>query len=83
MSRTTSRAMAQDFELFSSDWGFELSRIAIPVHLWQGDADANVPPAHAALQHHEIPGSVLHECPGEAHLLVVDHLVEIATTVRP
>jgi len=83
MSRTTSRAMVQDFELFASDWGFELSQIAIPVHLWQGDADVNVPPSHAVLLHRAIPGSVLHECPGEGHFLVVDHLVEITTAIRP
>jgi pimeloyl-ACP methyl ester carboxylesterase len=83
MSRTASRAMVQDFELFASDWGFELFEIAIPVQLWQGDVDANVPPSHAVLLQHAIPGSVLHECPGEGHFLVVDHLVEIATALRP
>ena len=83
MSRTASRAMVQDFELFASDWGFELSKIAIPVHLWQGDVDVNVPPSHAVLLHQAIPGSVLHECPGEGHFLVVDHLVEITTAIRP
>jgi pimeloyl-ACP methyl ester carboxylesterase len=82
-SRTASRAMVQDFELFASDWGFELASITIPVHLWQGDVDVNVPPSHAVLQHHAIPGSVLHECPGEGHLLVLDHFVEIVTTIRP
>ncbi len=82
-SRTASRAMVQDFEIFSSDWGFELAEIEIPVHLWQGDVDVNVPPSHAVLQHQAIPGSVLHELPGEGHTMVVDHLVEITTTIRP
>jgi pimeloyl-ACP methyl ester carboxylesterase len=82
-SRTASRAMRQDFELFASPWGFELSEIDVPVHLWQGDEDVNVPPVHAVLQHRAIPGSVLHECPGEGHLLVVDHLVEIVTAITP
>jgi pimeloyl-ACP methyl ester carboxylesterase len=82
-SRTAARAMRQDFELFASPWGFELSDIDVPVHLWQGDADVNVPPAHAVLQHQAIPGSVLHECQREGHLLVVDHLVEIVTAIKP
>jgi pimeloyl-ACP methyl ester carboxylesterase len=82
-SRTASRAMRQDFELFASPWGFELSDIDVPVHLWQGDADVNVPPVHAVQQHRAIPGSVLHECHGEGHLLVVDHLVEIVTAITP
>ena len=76
-SRTTSKASAQDFELFCHDWGFALSGISVPVHLWQGDADVNVPASHARLQHEAIPGSVLHECPGEGHLLVFGHLSEI------
>ena len=82
-SRTTSLALVQDFEIFASDWGFDLSSIAVPVHLWQGDVDVNVPASHAVLQHQAIPGSVLHECPGEGHFLVVDHFVEIMTTLRP
>lgn len=82
-SRTTSRAAAQDFEVFASPWGFELSEIAVPVHLWQGDEDRNVPASHARLQHEAIPGSVLHECQGEGHLLVVDHFGEILAALTP
>jgi pimeloyl-ACP methyl ester carboxylesterase len=76
-SPTAGRAAAQDFELFASDWGFDLGAITIPVHIWQGDADRNVPAQHAKLQHDAIPGSILHECPGEGHLLVFDHFEEI------
>ncbi len=82
-SRTTSRATVQDFELFASDWGFALSGITVAVHLWQGDLDVNVSPRHAVLQHEAIPGSVLHECPGEGHFLVIDHFIEILTTITP
>ena len=76
-SRTTARAAIQDFALFARGWGFRLQDIRVPVHLWQGDCDRNVPPAHARLQAALIPGAVLHECPGEGHLLVVDHVEEI------
>jgi pimeloyl-ACP methyl ester carboxylesterase len=76
-SRDAGRALAQDFELFASDWGFSLRDVAVPVHLWQGDEDRNVPMAHAELQHRAIAGSTLHACPGEGHFLVVDHLREI------
>jgi pimeloyl-ACP methyl ester carboxylesterase len=80
-SATTARAMVQDFELFATDWGFELSSITVPVHLWQGDADVNVPPSHATLQHERIPGSTLHWLPGEGHLYCVDHFGEIVETL--
>jgi len=81
-SRTAGRAAAQDFELFAAEWGFDLGAIEVPVHIWQGDADVNVPPRHARLLHEAIPGSVLHEFPGEGHFLVFDHVEEIAASLR-
>jgi len=81
-SRTTAMAAAQDLELFARDWGFELGQITIPVHLWQGDTDLNVPPNHARLQHEAIPGSVLHEVSGEGHLIGIDHIGEILETLK-
>ena len=75
--RTAARAVAQDLELLSDDWGFALGDISVPVHLWQGDADKNVPPSHARIQHEAIGDSVLHWCPGEGHFLFFDHVEEI------
>ncbi len=76
-SRTSARAAAQDFGLFTGPWGFRLEDIRMPVHLWQGGADRNVPASHARLQADRIPDSKLHECPGEGHLLFADHAREI------
>jgi pimeloyl-ACP methyl ester carboxylesterase len=81
-SRTTAMAAVQDLELLARDWGFELGHITIPVHLWQGDADLNVPPNHARLQQEAIPGSVLHEVSGEGHLMGMDHIGEILETLK-
>jgi len=81
-SRTAGAAAAQDFELFCGDWGFDLGAIQVPVHIWQGDADVNVPPHHARLQHEAIPGSVLHEFPGEGHFMAFDHLDEISSALK-
>ena len=77
VSATTGRAGAQDHRLFAIDWGFRLEDITVPVHIWQGDVDRNVPPAHGRRQAERIPGAVLHECPGEGHLLFVDHMSDI------
>lgn len=76
-SRTAARAATQDFELFANDWGFELGDITVPVHVWQGTADVNVPPAHARLQSDEIDGAVLHEIERAGHMMVIDHVAEI------
>jgi pimeloyl-ACP methyl ester carboxylesterase len=78
-STTTGQAGAQDFRLFVQDWGFRLEDITVPVHVWQGDVDRNVPLAHGRRQADMIPGAVLHEIPGEGHMLFVDHMQEILT----
>jgi pimeloyl-ACP methyl ester carboxylesterase len=76
-SRKSGRAAAQDFRLFARDWGFRLEDITVPVQVWQGDVDVNVPVAHAERQAAAIPGAVLHIVPGEGHLMSIDHFEEI------
>lgn len=82
-SRTAGQAQAQDFELFASNWGFDLGAITVPVLLWQGDVDKNVPPRHAEVVHDAIPNSVLRTFVGEGHFLVVDRLEEILVALKP
>jgi pimeloyl-ACP methyl ester carboxylesterase len=76
-SSTTAKAIAQDMALFARPWGFELSDIGVPVDFWHGDADRNVPIAHARRQASEVKQSSLHEFPGEGHFMALDHLEEI------
>jgi len=78
LSRTTARAIAQDFEVFTGDWGFDLGDIAVPVHVWHGDADRNVPVQHGRLMHESIPGSVLHELTGAGHFFIFENFAEVA-----
>jgi pimeloyl-ACP methyl ester carboxylesterase len=82
-SATAAQAAAQDVVLFARDWGFRIQDVTVPCHLWHGDADRNVPIGHARFMAGRIPGAVLQECPGEGHLLYVDHLKEILQTVAP
>ncbi len=76
-SRTAARAAAQDFSLFARPWRFRLEDIAVPVHVWQGDLDVNVPVSHGKGQAARIPKATLHLCPGEGHMLFIDHAPEI------
>jgi len=82
---STARAATQDFELFVRDWGFRLADIEVPVHVWHGDLDKNVPFSHGEYVAEHVPGARFYACPGEGHLLVVDHLGEIlgAVSVAP
>lgn len=76
-SRTAAAAAAQDFHLFARPWRFRLEDISIPVHVWHGDADANVPVTHGKWQAARIPKATLHLCPGEGHMLFIDRAAEI------
>jgi pimeloyl-ACP methyl ester carboxylesterase len=76
-SPTAGRAAAQEFALFTRDWGLRLEHITVPVHVWQGDADVNVPLAHAERQAAAIPGAVLRILPGEGHLMYLEHFDQI------
>jgi pimeloyl-ACP methyl ester carboxylesterase len=80
-SATTARAATQDFALFSRDWGFRLDDIRIPVQVWAGDADRNVPISHARAQAEAIPGAEFHEIAGAGHLLVYDQLEAILASL--
>jgi pimeloyl-ACP methyl ester carboxylesterase len=82
-SNTAAKAASQDFALFAKDWGFRLEDISVPVHIWHGDLDRGVPLAQGRIQFERIEGAKLHECPGEGHLLVVDHLEEILRRLLP
>jgi pimeloyl-ACP methyl ester carboxylesterase len=76
---TTGIAGWRDDDLaFTVGWGFELAAIAVPVAVWQGDADAMVPFAHGAWLAANIPGATCHLLPGQGHLtLVADKIGEI------
>jgi pimeloyl-ACP methyl ester carboxylesterase len=63
---------------FVQPWGFELSAINVPVHIWQGDDDFMVPHAHSYWLEKHIPGSKLNFVPGHGHIsLVVKYREEI------
>jgi len=49
----------------------------VRVDLWHGEADEVIPPRHGRFLASAIPGARLHMCPGEAHLLLWNHLEEV------
>jgi len=71
----------QDVTLLAGPWGFNPSDIVAPVTIWHGDLDTVIPLWHAYALAKEIPNSKLHICPGEAHMLMWDHLGEILLEV--
>jgi pimeloyl-ACP methyl ester carboxylesterase len=84
MPRTAARATAQDFALFTRPWGFRLEDIPVPVDVFCGELDVNVPVAHGRVQADRIPNAKLHYFAEEAHLLIFEHrdLVLLAAVGR-
>lgn len=75
------RTSVQDMAIVFRDWGFSIEDIEVPVHFWHGDSDRNVPISHAYYQAEDIPCATVHDCPGEGHWLLVDHMPEVLRTV--
>ena len=53
------RGWIDDERAFQKPWGFSLGDISMPVQLWAGTKDVNVPPAHAEYLRRMIPNSEL------------------------
>lgn len=75
--RGGTRGPAWELVLYSRAWGFRLEDIHMDVHLWQGEADTNVPPAMGRYQADVIPRCKATFYPGEGHLLFIDRMEEI------
>lgn len=68
------KGLAYDAMLIGRPWNIDLQAIAVPVHLWHGEADENAPPAMGQYLARAIPNSHLTMIPGEGHFsLAVNH----------
>ena len=67
----------EDLGLIARPFGFELGEVAGPVHLWHGDADADVPPHHADFIARMVPDSTLTIVAGADHRLLYEQTSEI------
>ena len=73
LSPADAKAATQDFALFAKPWGFELAEITIPVKIFHGTDDRNVPIGHSRAMQAELADATLTEYPGAGHLALVDH----------
>ena len=53
---------------FVAPWGFDITKISVPVELWQGNDDFMVPHAHGYWLEKHIPTAKLNFVPGEGHI---------------
>ena len=71
------RGATHEIVLFSRPWDVPLGEIGMPVQLWHGEADAQVPAAIAQRVAAAMPGCRASFLPGAGHLWVLDHLDEV------
>jgi pimeloyl-ACP methyl ester carboxylesterase len=73
-----------DNGLVSREWGFALSAVNVPVYLWHGERDQNVPVAAGRYLADALPNCRATFYPEEAHLSVwLRHQREILATLAP
>jgi pimeloyl-ACP methyl ester carboxylesterase len=79
--RSGGRGAAWEAVLYARPWGFRLEDITMEVHLWQGEMDVNVPPTMGRYQADAIPNCKATFSPEEGHLLLIDRMEEILSSL--
>jgi pimeloyl-ACP methyl ester carboxylesterase len=74
-------ATVEDYAIEGRDWGFDLASIEVPVMLWHGDRDDEVPLAHARWLAARIPGATLEIVENAGHL-IFGRLAPVAAALR-
>ena len=57
--------------IYARPWGFDLNEITIPVSIWQGSLDVNVPLSNGRILADEIPRANANFVEGEGHLSLI------------
>ncbi len=95
--RSVLQAMAKDYEeafkngragvvyeggLYATDWGFKLADISVPVWLWQGEKDTNVPAQMGRYQASMIPTCHATFYPDDGHIsIMTNHIGDVLRTL--
>lgn len=76
--RQGTRGVVHDAALYKRPWGFRPQEITLPVVLWQGEADHEVPPRSGRALAQALPDCRAHFIPKEGHIsLAYYHMDEI------
>ena len=60
--------VADDYSSYLKPWGFDPRNVKVPVIIWQGALDKNVPPQHGQWLAQHIPNSTLNLIEDESHI---------------
>lgn len=68
----------EDYQAFFSDWGVDLAANTVPIQLWHGQEDLDVPFQHSQWLSRAIPQSELHLTQSDGHFSILEnHRVEV------
>ena len=81
--RAGGRGTAHELVLFSRPWDFAPEEIRVPMHLWHGEADVQVPVAIARRLAARIPTCRARFVSGAGHFWLFDHCAEVLATLCP
>lgn len=76
------RGIAQESAILAGPWGFRLEEINTRVHLWQGERDANTPPAMGRYYEKALPDCSATYIPDAGHFWFVDHLGDVMAALN-
>ena len=74
--RNGTEGVRDDMRLIASPWGFEPEPSDVPVVIWHGEADTNVPVAAAKWLAARLPNATLELVPDGGHISVLDSSAE-------
>jgi len=70
--------MASDLDAnLRGSWGFDLTEIKVPVHVWVCEQDRSAPPAMGIFLANAVPNATATSIPDAGHLWIFDHLREV------
>ncbi len=74
--------VADDYSSYLEPWGFDPRDVKVPVVIWQGGLDQNVPPQHGKWLGANLPNAKLHFIDDESHIgLFVNYEIQIMDSV--
>jgi pimeloyl-ACP methyl ester carboxylesterase len=72
-----------EYRLLGQPWGFSLEEVSVPVHIWHGEDDFDVPMHHAEDMEARLAHAKLHKLKNTGHVAIQGHYGLMLDTLLP